>query len=144
MIREAEVFDKDAIQNLYQMLCPNAPVSVLPERIEQIRKDPNNFLFIYEEAGCVLGTVFFTICLSPMFGWQPFGVVENFVVDQKSRGQGVGTALINHVFKVGREAKCFTVKLLSSSFRVDAHRFFTRNGFNGSDKKGFIKYLNRD
>lgn len=144
MIREAESVDKEAIQNLYLILCPNAPVKVLAERIEQIRKDPNNFLFVYEEEGSIMGTVFLTICLSPLFGWQSFGVVENFVVDPTHRGQGVGTALINHVFNVGRETKCFAVKLLSSSYRADAHRFFTKNGFNGTDKKGFINYLNRD
>ena len=103
--------DRDAIQNLYKTLCPNDPVNVHPERIEQIKKDQNNFLFVCEEAGTILGTVFFAICLSPMYGFQPFGVVENFVVDEKYRGQG---------------------------------RFFEKNGFNGSDKKGFVKYLNRD
>ncbi len=144
MIREAEAIDKDAIQNLYKDLCPNSPVRVLSERIEQIRNDPNNFLYVYEEDGNILGTVFFTVCLSPLFGWQPFGVVENFVVDDKHRGQGIGAALINHVFLVGRENKCFSVKLLSSSFREDAHRFFVKNGFNSTDKKAFIKYLNRE
>lgn len=144
MIREAETMDREAIQKLYKSLCPNDLVNVLPERIEQIKKDQHNFLFVCEESGNILGTVFFTICLSPMYGFQPFGVVENFVVDEKYRGQGIGTALINHIFKIGRENKCFVVKLLSSSFREDAHRFFEKNGFNGTDKKGFIKYLNRD
>jgi N-acetylglutamate synthase-like GNAT family acetyltransferase len=143
LIREAEASDKDAIQNLYRDLCPNAPVKVLPERIKQIRHDPNNFLFVYEEAGNILGTIFFTICLSPMFGIQPFGVVENFIVADNRRGQGIGTLLINHVFKVGRENKCFAVKLFSSSFRENAHQFFEKNGFNSSDKKAFIRYLNR-
>lgn len=50
MIREAERMDKDAIQSLYKFLCPNDPVNVLPERIEQIKNDQNNFLFVYEEA----------------------------------------------------------------------------------------------
>ena len=136
--------DKDVIQNLYKVLCPNDPVNVLSERIEQIKKDQNNFLFVYEEAGNIIGTVFFTICLSPMYGFQPFGVVENFVVDEKYRGQGIGTALTNHIFKIGRENRCFVVKLLSSSFREGAHRFFEKNDFNGTDKKGFVKYLNRD
>lgn len=144
MIREAEPSDQPAIQRLYKMLIPNGPVNVLPERIEQIKNDPHNFLFVDETEGAISGTVFFTICLSPMFGNQPFGVVENFVVDELYRGQGIGTALINHVFKTGREHKCFAVKLLSSNSREAAHRFFEKNGFNGTDKKGFIKYLNRD
>ena len=143
MIREAEAADGDAIQSLYRDLCPNAPVKVLPERIEQIRNDPNNFLYVSEEDGNIYGTVFFTVCLSPLFGWQPFGVVENFVVEGQRRAQGIGTALIDHIFRVGREKHCFAIKLLSSSFRRDAHRFFENHGFNSTDKKAFIKYLNR-
>lgn len=147
MIREAKPEDGPAIQALYKVLIPNGPVHVLADRIEQIAKEPYNFLFVYEEdppgGGTILGTVFFTVCLSPMFGFQSFGVIENFVVAETARGRGIGTALLNHVLQTGRAHRCFAVKLLSGSSREDAHRFFTRNGFNGADKKGFIKYLNR-
>jgi GNAT superfamily N-acetyltransferase len=144
LIREAEARDKDAIQFLYQVLCPHAPVRVLSERIEQIRKDPTNFVYIYEDDGKVLGTVFFTFCLSPMYGWQPFGVAENFIVDERYRGQGIGGLLINHVFQIARENKCFAVKVFSGSSREKAHQFFEKNGFNSGDKRAFIKYLNRE
>ena len=143
MIREAKAGDQEAIENLYRNLCPNAPVRVLPERIEQIRNDPYNFLYVDEEDGHILGTVFLTVCLSPLFGTQPFGVMENFVVDEEHRGRGIRGALIHHIFDVGRAHKCFSVKLLSSSFREEAHRFFEKNGFNSKDKKAFVKYLNR-
>ncbi len=143
MIREAEAGDQIALQHLYKILCPDAPVHVLPERIEQIKADPHNFLFIYEADGNIMGTVFLTICPCPMFGFQPFGVVENFIVDEGYRGQGVGKKLLEHIFATSRANKCTAIKLLSSSHREAAHRFFERNGFDGSAKKGFVKYLNR-
>lgn len=33
--------------------------------------------------------------------------------------------------------------LLSSSHRQEAHAFFAHVGFDGSRKRGFVKYLNR-
>ena len=143
MIREAEIKDREEIQYLYKQLCPDAPVNVQPERIEQLKGDSNNFLFVYEENGIVSGTVFITICLSPMFGFQPFAVLEYFIVNEKSRGQGIGDKLINHVFQVCRDNKCTVVLLLSSSHRNEAHHFFEKHGFDSSNKKGFVKYLNR-
>jgi hypothetical protein len=81
MIREAETKDRDAIQLLYEILCPDEQINVLSERIEQIRNDSHNFLYVYDSYG------------------------------------------------------------LSNSFRLDAHRFFEANGYNGIVSKGFKKYL---
>jgi GNAT superfamily N-acetyltransferase len=143
MIREAEPKDQAAIQHLYEILAPGAPVKVFPERIEEIGKDPNQFLFVYEENGVVLGTVMLVICLSAMFGAQPFGLIEHFVVDEKSRRQGIGSKLTDYAIQVCRAKKCTRVMLLSNADRREAHRFYEHKGFDGSKKKGFVNYLNR-
>lgn len=144
MIRKAEPKDKDAIQLLYQVLCPDAPVRVLPERIEELKKDLNNFLYVYEMAGNIIGTVFLTICLSPMFGTQDFGLIEYFIVDQNYRRQGIGSKLTDHVIQVCRERKCTRIILLSNDNRKEAHAFYASKGFDCSGKTGFVKYLNRE
>jgi GNAT superfamily N-acetyltransferase len=143
MIREAETTDKDAIQSLYRALCPDVPVNVLPERIVELRNDPNNFLFVYEMEGKVTGTVFLTICLSPMFGFQPFGLIEYFIVDENYRRQGIGSQLTDHVIQVCRDKKCTRIILLSNDHRHAAHAFYVSKGFSSSGKVGFVKYLNR-
>jgi GNAT superfamily N-acetyltransferase len=143
MIREAEPKDQAAIQHLYEILAPGAPVKVFSERIEEIGKDPNQFLFVYEENGVVLGTVMLVICLSAMFGAQPFGLIEHFVVDERSRRQGIGSKLTDYAIQVCRAKKCTRVMLLSNADRSEAHRFYEHKGFDGSRKKGFVNYLNR-
>jgi GNAT superfamily N-acetyltransferase len=143
MIREAEPQDQEAIQSLYRILAPEAPVKVLAEKIAEIKNDPHNFLFVDETEGNVWGTIFLTICLSPMFGGQPFGVIEYFVVDEKCRRQGIGSQLIDYVIAVCREKKCTRVILLCSAERQAAHAFYEVKGFDGLAKKGFVKYLNR-
>ncbi len=143
MIREAEPRDRDAIQHLYQALCPDAPVRVLPERITELRKDPNNFLFVSEDDGVIIGTVFLTICMSPMFGTQDFGLIEYFIVDQNYRRHGIGSKLTEHVIQVCRARKCTRIILLSNDHRKEAHAFYESMGFDGTGKVGFVKYLNR-
>lgn len=141
MIREAEVKDRDAIQRLYEILCPGEPINVLELMIEQIKNDKNNFLFVDEQDSIIFGTVLLTICLDPMFGLQPYGLVENIVINPQMRGKGVGKKLLEHVERFCRDLNCSKIMLLSNSFRVDAHRFFEANGYNGSVSKGFKKYL---
>lgn len=144
MIREAEPKDRGGVQLLYQALCPEAPVRVLPEQIAELKRDPNNFLFVYEMDGNIVGTVFLTICLSPMFGNQPFGLFEYFIVDQKFRRQGIGSKLTDHLIKVCRERKCTRIILLSNNSRKEAHAFYESKGFDCSGKVGYVKYLNRE
>ncbi|HEX2952380.1 MAG TPA: GNAT family N-acetyltransferase [Bacillota bacterium] len=143
MIREAEAIDREALQGLYQSLAPEAPVKVTPERIEEIKDDPHNFLWVFEENGVVIGTVFLTLALNAMFGSLPFGVIENVVVDSAHRGQGVGSRLIDHAVAFCKEQKCVKVMLMSSIHRKEAHAFYERKGFDGSAKKGFVLYCYR-
>jgi N-acetylglutamate synthase-like GNAT family acetyltransferase len=141
LIREAIQQDRDAIQHLYEVLCPDEPINVLPERIAQIKNDAYIFLYVYDVDGLVRATVFLSFFLDPMFGFQPYAVVENIVVDDSLRGRGIGKKLLDHIDMVCREQNCTKIMLLSNSFRIDAHKFFEANGFSGTVSKGFKKYL---
>lgn len=141
MIREANPADRESVQRLYQMLCPGQPVNVRCDRIEQIRRDSNNYLLVVEHGGTVTATAFLTVCLDPMFGVQPYAVVENLVVDESVRGQGVGSHLLEHIERMCLGLHCSKIMLLSSSKRTQAHRFFSALGYSGTVSKGFKKYL---
>ena len=143
MIREAEPRDRDAIQLLYQALCPGTPVRVLPERIAELKQDANNFLFVDEVDGKIAGTVLLTVILIPIFGTQDFGLIEYLIVDQNFRRQGIGRRLTGHVTQVYRARKCTRIILLSNDHRKKAHACYESMGFDCSGKVGFVKYLNR-
>jgi GNAT superfamily N-acetyltransferase len=108
-----------------------------------LESDPANYLFVADLAGSVSGSAFLTICLDPMYGFQPYGVVENVIVLPAARGAGVGAALMREVEQAARRAHCTKLMLLSSRQRAEAHQFFARVGFDGERKRGFVKYLNR-
>ncbi|MFK4135844.1 GNAT family N-acetyltransferase [Pseudomonas luteola] len=75
-----------------------------------------------------------------MFGFQPFAVVENVIVDEAQRGTGVGRQLIRTIEQRCIDKDCSKIMLLSSAHRIQAHAFFERAGFKGDSKRGFVKY----
>lgn len=139
-IRKAAPDDAQAITRLYRQLVGNQEINVLPPRIAAIAEDPSNRLFVCELDDQVRGTVLVSLCADVMFGTQPFAVLENFVIDDALRGTGLGSALMANVEAFCLEQDCSKLMLLSSAGREEAHRFFTRAGFSGSAKRGFVKY----
>jgi N-acetylglutamate synthase-like GNAT family acetyltransferase len=124
MIREAETGDRKSIQRLYEILCPNEQINVLAERIDRIKEDLNNYLFVYEEDSQILGTVFITICLDAMFGFQPYAVLENIIVQDSVRGRGIGKKLLEHIEHECRKLHCTKIMLLSN---INSSTFADRN-----------------
>ncbi|WP_195694736.1 GNAT family N-acetyltransferase [Priestia megaterium] len=142
MIREAEPKDSSVIEKLYKKLAPHSKnLKVLPERVEQIRKDSNNFLFVYEEDHAIKGSVFITFCLDPGYEFRPYTIVEYVIVSEGYRGKGIGEKLLKHVEKVSIGRESTRIVLLSSVARTEAHKFFTKNGYDGTISKGFKKYI---
>ena len=143
-IREAESRDAPAILELYRQLvrpvAPDLAIDVRAERIEQIRRDPHNFLWVIESDQEVLGTVFITLCLDPMYSQQPYALLENFVIHEPHRTKGYGALLIRHAEDFCYRADCSKIMLQSHGSRVEAHAFFEAQGFSANNKKGFVKY----
>jgi N-acetylglutamate synthase-like GNAT family acetyltransferase len=143
-VRRAQRRDAQTIEGLYRLLVPgDGNISVAPDRVTALENDPNNHLIVVEVGGLVSGSAFLTICLDPMYGFQPYGVIENVIVMPAARGQGLGAALMASLEQRARAARCTKLMLLSTSTRLDAHAFFVRTGFDGELKRGFVKYLNR-
>ncbi|MCM3575735.1 GNAT family N-acetyltransferase [Mesobacillus subterraneus] len=142
MIREAEGTDQMQIYGLYKMLVPNSKkMRVLEDQIETIKRDPYNFLLVYEEEGEILGTLTLNICLQALHESRPYAIVENIVVHENCRSRKIGEKLLQYVEKYCRSIDCHRIMLLSNSKREKAHRFFEKNGYSGSVSRGFKKYL---
>jgi ribosomal protein S18 acetylase RimI-like enzyme len=55
--------------------------------------------------------------------------IDELVVNQEKRGQGIGTALLDAITKVAREAGSSTLELDSAFHRSRAHKFYEQQGF---------------
>ena len=138
-VREAIPEDAQQVGSLYEILTAK-PCSVLPQRIAEIAADARSFLYVAEHEGRIAGTAFLTLCLDPMYGRQPFALVENVIVDPALRGMGIGAALMRHVEACCMRSDCSEIMLLSAAVRTDAHRFYSRLGYASDKKAGFVKY----
>jgi len=139
-IRDAQAVDAAAIEALYRQLVDDNRVRVTPSGIDAIVADARTHLLVYDRDGAILATVLLSLCLDPMYDAQPFAVIENLIVDRHARGQRIGEALLAEVERLCVAQECSKMMLLSSSARIDAHRFFERQGFRGDAKRGFVKY----
>lgn len=140
IIRRALPVDAEGIALLYAELVGNSAIVVLPERIAEVSQDSNTALFVCEGENGLCGTALASLCADVMFKSQPFAVVENVIVSSAARSQGIGTMMLRHIEAFCLANNCSKIMLLSSVNRVQAHRFFERAGFGGSEKRGFIKY----
>src|SRR5260370_16948254 len=143
-IREAESRDAPAILELYRQLvrsvAPDLAIDVRPDRIEQVRRDQHNFLWVIESDQEVLGTVFVSLCLDPMYSQQPYAVLENFVIHEHHRTKGYGALLMRHAEDFCYRADCSKIMLQSHGSRLQAHGFFETQGFSASNKKTLLTY----
>ena len=126
MIREAEAKDVSALSGLYRQLvgavAPDTTIDVREDRIEEIRADPHNFLFVLEINDRICGTAFLTLCLDPLYRYQPYAILENFVIDEEEQGKSYGKMLIRYMEHFCVKADCSKIMLLSNSKRSEAHR----------------------
>ena len=114
-----------AIARLVGQLSSSAPPPSAAE-LEEIVSAPATRLLVARGDGGIVGTL--TLVLFRI----PTGVrawIEDVVVDEGSRGTGVGEALTREALRLAREAGARTVDLTSRPSRVDANRLYERLGF---------------
>jgi len=139
-IREARLGDVDTVLSLYQKLVDDGSVNIHPDVVSDLRSSPFGFLLVAENEGGVVGTALLSICQDVMYGTQPFAVVENVIVDSSYRKAGIGSSLMAEIEQICIQRDCSKILLSSSSNRVEAHKFFRKNGFSDQAKVGFVKY----
>ena len=63
------------------------------------------------------------------------GNVDELVVDDKYRNQGIGKDLMIHIEDLARRHKCTRLELDSAFHRTNAHVFYEHNGF---EKRAYL------
>jgi GNAT superfamily N-acetyltransferase len=125
---------------LLETLTQDENIHVLKEQVNFFRDSNHNFLLVADINDSIVGTAQLNICMDAMYGLQPYALIENIIVEQKSEKQGIGKALLSKVEEICAINNCSKIMLLSSNLRSKAHCFFENRGYSGSTKKGFVKY----
>ena len=115
----------DALTALLPQLNPRLePLSM--ERLSRVIGDPATTLLLVRDDGGVVGAAAVLVYATPAF---VKARIEDVVVDENSRGKGVGDALVRRCIEVARERGAEIVELQSARWREVANRLYPRLGF---------------
>ena len=126
-VRELTPEIEEALARLLPQL--NATLTVPDrKRLERILADPAVTLLVAREGDHIVGTATVIVYTTPF--WIK-ARLDEVVVDQSSRGKGVGEALVNACLAAGRERGAQVAELQSGRgpARVVANRLYRRMGF---------------
>jgi ribosomal protein S18 acetylase RimI-like enzyme len=97
------------------------------EQLEAVVGAPTNTLLVArDDQGAIVGTLTLMILLTP---GATFGFVEDVVVDEAARGQGIGEALVRECLRLAAEQGASRTELHSGDHRQPAIRLYQRVGF---------------
>ena len=115
-----------AFQRLIPQLTNNNPPPSLSDLAAIVQNASSTMLVARNEERKIVGTL--TLAAYRV----PSGVrsmIEDVVVDNSARGQGIGEALIKRAIEVAREKGVQYISLTSSSTREAANRLYMKVGF---------------
>ena len=115
----------DALTTLLPQLNPRLkPLTI--DRLSKVIADPATTLLVARDDGRIVGVAAVLAYATPAF---VKARIEDVVVDENSRGRGVGEALVRRCIDVARERGAEIVELQSARWRDVANRLYPRIGF---------------
>lgn len=144
MVREARREDLGGILELYLCLHETS-VPELTEHLtavwDQILSDKNHHLIVNEVDGEILSSCVCVVIPNLTRNVRPYAFVENVVTHSEHRGKGYATQCLDYAKAVAEKQNCYKVMLLTGSKEQKTLDFYTRAGYNCTDKIAFIQWL---
>jgi len=133
MIRVATDPDASQVYQLMAQLQRSVGVEVIEEgtfigQFRQILDDPHFRALVFEESGTIKGVITFWLRES-LFHGGPVALIDELIVDQSSRGQGIGSRLMEHVVAYCARLGCEEVEVSTEVDNRAARAFYARHGF---------------
>ena len=139
LIRCANINDAEGIRQINLLaLGYDFPLSETKDRLNYILNKPNDKIFVADDNGAVVGYIhgsdYDCTYSLPLKNIMAIGVLESH------RGKGIGRLLLNAVEDWAKADDCEGVRLVSSLYRPEAHKFYLACGyFDRKDQKNFMK-----
>lgn len=108
---------------------PELDAAAAAHQLARLASYPDYAIYLAEEDGAPVGTFALLVMDNVAHGGAPEGVVENVVVAEGRRGQGIGRAMMRFAMDHCVQAGCYKLVLSSNVRREDAHRFYQDLGF---------------
>lgn len=144
MVRETNKEDLKEILELYLCLHEEA----VPEESDyllstwnQIIEDENHHLIVNEINGKIVSSCVCVIIPNLTRNVRPYAFVENVVTHTDFRGQGLASECLEYAKQIAQRHNCYKMMLLTGSKKKETLDFYTRAGYNSTDKTAFIRWL---
>jgi ribosomal protein S18 acetylase RimI-like enzyme len=141
-IRKIKRQDLEALADLYKGF--RNEKSSLPKMkivLRKIEKKPDYIILNAFDNNRLIGTLMAVICNELYGDCHPFAVIEDVIVNENYRRQGIGRALMKEIEIKLRKRKCKNVLLITDRNRINAQRFYESLGFSRDTHKGYKKSL---
>lgn len=135
--------DLNVLMNLYHQLTGEEQnEKAIRTAFKRITGDDHFFLFgAYDENDLLVGTVSLTQCFDLSDDARDYFSMENFVVDENHRRQGIGELLIHAAEDFAKSRNCRCIIFASAPERIGAHRFYEKMGYPKGYTIGFKKMM---
>jgi len=142
-IRQAAPEDAAALGRLLDQLGYPTNAAEIPKRLEKVHARPGTTVLVAEgENGDVVGVVtvhlFPTLHTNELAAW-----LTAVVVDEKSRGHGVGSALVARAEAWAAEHGALRISLTSALHRESAHAFYKARDYEHTGVRLTKVFVNR-
>jgi len=132
-IREAVMEDASALVPLLDQLGYPGTQAFIEAKVAQARSHPDALLLVAERQGQILGLILLHFIPQIALAGD-FCQISYFCVAEDARSLGIGAALEERAQAEAKARGCDRMVLHSNSRRVDAHRFYYRQGYEESPK----------
>ena len=116
----------DAFQRLIPQLTNNNPPPSLNDLADLVRDSSSTLMVARDDHGKIVGALTLTVYRVPT-GIR--SIIEDVIVDNSARGQGIGEALMKYAIDLARQKGAKNISLTSNPMREAANRLYLRAGF---------------
>ena len=109
--------------------------------LARLTTNPAYILLAAKHNDRLVGFAMGIICEELYGECKPFMVIEDLIVDNDLRRDGIGSALMQELEKNAIENGCCQIIFVTESNRTEAHRFYESFGYESESYKGFKKRL---
>ena len=129
----------DALVEAWARLTPQLSSHVPPtadELRDVIASERTHLLVARDDEGSIVGSLTLALYRIPAGGLR--GLIEDVVVDESARGQGVGEALTREAQRLATELGVNAIQLTSRPAREAANRLYRRLGFERRETNVYV------
>lgn len=108
---------------------------------ETIVNDPNHHIIVKIVEGRIVSSCVCVVIPNLTRKIRPYAFVENVVTHGDFRGKGYASQCLDFAKEIAKQENCYKMMLLTGSKEESTLNFYSRAGYNSSDKTAFIMWL---